>query len=286
MDRPRSCRCASTSSTPTCRWRSTRCWRPWRACCSSPARTSPTSRSFAARAVPASWRSACRSAPAGHGWSSSCWWRAPFSPSSAPPSASLWRWPACGRWWQWPRRARPSWTTSASMVASWWRRSRPARSPWRSRALFRRCSRRRCALTAALRDGSAGAGSSRRASRLRSGLVVAEIAAAVALVSGSALLIRSFARLTHVDPGVTLDRVASGRIAIPGSRYDTPARRLQFAETLVARLVRQPPTSNGRPSRRSSRRAAAASGSAECSRRKGVPCRRTVRASSSPCGTP
>ena len=139
--------------------------------------------------------------------------------------------------------------------------------------------------TAALRDGSAGAGSSRRASRLRSGLVVAEITAAVVLVSGSALLIRSFARLTHVDPGVTLDRVASGRIAIPGSRYDTPARRLQFAETLVARLVCQPPTSNGPPSRRSSRRAAAASGSAGCSRRKGVRCRRTVRASSSRCGT-
>ena len=75
--------------------------------------------------------------------------------------------------------------------------------------------------TAALRDGSAGAGASRRASRLRSSLVVAEITAAVVLASGSALLIRSFARLTHVDPGVTLDRVASGRIAIPAARYDT-----------------------------------------------------------------
>ena len=60
------------------------------------------------------------------------------------------------------------------------------------------------------------------------------------LVSGSALLIRSFARLTHVDPGVTLNRVASGRIAIPAARYDTPARRLQFAETLVARLAASP----------------------------------------------
>ena len=94
--------------------------------------------------------------------------------------------------------------------------------------------------TVALREGSAGAGSSRRASRLRSGLVVAEISAAVVLASGSALLIRSFARLTHVDPGVTLDRVASGRITIPGARYDTAARRLQFAETLAARLAASP----------------------------------------------
>ena len=96
--------------------------------------------------------------------------------------------------------------------------------------------------TAALRDGSAGAGSSRRASWLRNALVVAEITAAVVLASGSALLIRSFARLTHVDPGVTLDRVASGRITIPGSRYDTAARRLQWSH------VSPPaPTSNGLP---------------------------------------
>jgi predicted permease len=94
--------------------------------------------------------------------------------------------------------------------------------------------------TAALRDGSAGAGSSRTASRLRSSLVVAEIAAAVVLATGSALLIRSFARLTHVDPGVTLNRVASGRITIPFSRYETPARRRQFAETLVARVAASP----------------------------------------------
>ena len=92
----------------------------------------------------------------------------------------------------------------------------------------------------ALRDESAGAGSSRRASRLRSGLVVAEITAAVVLASGSALLIRSFARLTDVDPGVTLERVASGRISIPASRYDTPARRLQFVETVMARLGASP----------------------------------------------
>lgn len=93
---------------------------------------------------------------------------------------------------------------------------------------------------AALRDGSAGAGTSRQASRVRSGLVVAEITAAVVLASGSALLIRSFARLTHIDPGVTLERVASGRITIPDARYDTEARRLQFAEALVARVEASP----------------------------------------------
>jgi hypothetical protein len=56
------------------------------------------------------------------------------------------------------------------------------------------------------------------------------------LVTGSALLIRSFDRLTPVNPAVTLNRVVSGRIAVPAACYATPARRLQFAGELVARL--------------------------------------------------
>ena len=95
-------------------------------------------------------------------------------------------------------------------------------------------------VSGALRDGSSGTGTSIRTTRLRSLLVVAEIAATVVLVTGSALLMRSFDRLSRVDPGVTLDRVISGRIAIPGSRYATPARRLQFTEDLVARLEGAP----------------------------------------------
>ena len=91
-------------------------------------------------------------------------------------------------------------------------------------------------LTGALRDGSAGGGTSRRTTRLRHLLVMAEIAATVVLVTGSALLIRSFDRLTRVNPGVTLDRVVSGRISVPAARYPTQARRLQFADDLVARL--------------------------------------------------
>lgn len=91
-------------------------------------------------------------------------------------------------------------------------------------------------LNGALRDGSAGAGSSRRTARLRHALVVVQIAAAVVLVSGSALLIRSFDRLSRVDAGVTVERVISARIAIPHARYPTAARRAQFANDVVASL--------------------------------------------------
>ena len=92
--------------------------------------------------------------------------------------------------------------------------------------------------TAALRDGSAGAGVFRRTSRLRNLLVVAEIAAAVILVSGAALLMRSFERLSRVDPGVSVDRVVTGRISIPAARYPTPDERARFASSVAAELAR------------------------------------------------
>jgi putative ABC transport system permease protein len=88
----------------------------------------------------------------------------------------------------------------------------------------------------ALRDGAAGSGSSRRTTRLRSVLVVVEIAAAVVLVTGAALLIRSFDRLSRVNPGVTVDRVLSARLSIPASRYPTPERTSQFVADIVTRL--------------------------------------------------
>ena len=56
-------------------------------------------------------------------------------------------------------------------------------------------------LTTPLKEGSQGAGASRGRQRLRSALVVAELAIAVVLLVGAALFIGSFIRLTSVDPG-------------------------------------------------------------------------------------
>jgi putative ABC transport system permease protein len=95
-------------------------------------------------------------------------------------------------------------------------------------------------LGAALRDGTTGSGASRGASRLRHGLVIAEIAAAVVLLTGAALLIRSFNRLSHVDPGVDLAHVLSARISIPTARYASDAARVSFVQALVARLDADP----------------------------------------------
>ena len=95
-------------------------------------------------------------------------------------------------------------------------------------------------LSASIKDGSAGAGSSARAARLRHGFVVFEIAAAVVLLVGASLLVRSFDRLTSVDPGVDLDRVLTARISLPGARYPDAAKRAQFHADVATRLLANP----------------------------------------------
>jgi predicted permease len=91
----------------------------------------------------------------------------------------------------------------------------------------------------ALKDRTAGAGSSRHVMRLRHLLVVAEVAAAVVLLVAASLFVRSLGRLTHVDAGVDLDRVVTGRLSLPAARY-TNAQRSQFYAELTTRLGERP----------------------------------------------
>jgi putative ABC transport system permease protein len=53
------------------------------------------------------------------------------------------------------------------------------------------------------------------------------------------LLLRSFDHLLRVDPGVDVDRVLAGRVALPGARY-TPPARAQFYERLIDALAAAP----------------------------------------------
>ena len=59
----------------------------------------------------------------------------------------------------------------------------------------------------------------RRAARLRQGLVVAEVALAVILVAGAALLVRSFWELRQVDTGFNAAGVVKAEYQLPRSRY-------------------------------------------------------------------
>ncbi|RPJ70012.1 MAG: ABC transporter permease [Acidobacteria bacterium] len=69
-------------------------------------------------------------------------------------------------------------------------------------------------LTDALKDSARGT-DGRRSQRLRSTLVVGEVALAVVLLVGAGLLIRSVRNLSAVNPGFDADSVLSVRISIP-----------------------------------------------------------------------
>src|SRR5205085_5550653 len=69
--------------------------------------------------------------------------------------------------------------------------------------------------------------------RLRSGLVIAEVALAVILVVGAGLAAKSFLRLLDVDPGFNAKNVLTVKLDIPG-RHDQD--RVQYYEALLARI--------------------------------------------------
>ena len=83
----------------------------------------------------------------------------------------------------------------------------------------------------ALRHGvRAGAGGG----RLRQALVTIEVALAFVLLTGSGLLLRSFWRLTDVDPGFRTERLLSVSMSLPDARYPSGAARAQLFERLLA----------------------------------------------------
>ncbi|HEX2095285.1 MAG TPA: ABC transporter permease [Longimicrobiaceae bacterium] len=78
---------------------------------------------------------------------------------------------------------------------------------------------RRLDLQGTLREeGGTVSGGSAKA-RLRAGLVVAEVALSVLLVTGAGLLLRSFWKLREVDPGFRTENILRADFALPASRY-------------------------------------------------------------------
>jgi putative ABC transport system permease protein len=90
-----------------------------------------------------------------------------------------------------------------------------------------------------LKDGARQVGGGARARRLRQAFVVSEIALAVVLLVGAGLLIRSFASLRSVDPGLDTRNVLTMRVTLPARKYNEPGKTLRFfadAESRVAAL--------------------------------------------------
>ncbi|MGH9143779.1 MAG: ABC transporter permease [Vicinamibacterales bacterium] len=73
-----------------------------------------------------------------------------------------------------------------------------------------------------------GRGSTRTAGGLRAALVVAEVAAAVLLLAGAGLLVRTLIALNGIDPGFHADRVLTLQVGLPLNRYGGVEKLLAF----------------------------------------------------------
>ncbi|HKF66624.1 MAG TPA: ABC transporter permease [Vicinamibacterales bacterium] len=75
---------------------------------------------------------------------------------------------------------------------------------------------------------------------LRRGLVVAEVALAVALVVGAGLLLRTVDNLARVDAGFDRSRLVTFGVSLPAARYQTPADRRTFQQRLMDQMAATP----------------------------------------------
>ncbi|MBC7792046.1 MAG: ABC transporter permease [Anaerolineae bacterium] len=91
-----------------------------------------------------------------------------------------------------------------------------------------------------LKDGGRGATAGLARTRLRKVLVVSEVAFALVLVIGAALLIKSFWRLQQVDPGFDPERLLTVQLQLPQARYERWQHVTGFYSELKQKLASTP----------------------------------------------
>lgn len=94
-------------------------------------------------------------------------------------------------------------------------------------------------LQANIKEGSERTGQ-RRARHMRTCLAIAEISLAMVLLVAGALLMRSFALVTSVNPGFDPKNVIEAEVSLPRFQYSTPQQWTAFSNALLMRLHAQP----------------------------------------------
>jgi putative ABC transport system permease protein len=106
--------------------------------------------------------------------------------------------------------------------------------------LFPAFQNARADLTTTLKESSGRSGTGFRQNKARSILVVTEVALALILLVGSALLIRTAVALAHVDPGFDARNVLTLQMSLAGPRYVKSESVEQVIRNGVERLRRVP----------------------------------------------
>lgn len=78
------------------------------------------------------------------------------------------------------------------------------------------------------------------ATRFRRGLLVAEVALTLVLLTGAGLMLRSFLYVVQSDLGFQPHNVLAVQVLLPGGRYNDNAKTLAFSEAVVRRLQSLP----------------------------------------------
>jgi len=82
------------------------------------------------------------------------------------------------------------------------------------------------------------AGSAR--ARIRSVLVIAEMALALMLLAGAGLLVRSFVSVREIDPGFNAKNLLTAFVMLPPSKYPEPRRQAAFFREVVDHIASIP----------------------------------------------
>jgi putative ABC transport system permease protein len=95
-------------------------------------------------------------------------------------------------------------------------------------------------LQSRLKDSSRGAATELRRGKLRSALVVAEVALSIMLLVGAGLMLRTLFALEHVNLGMNPRNVLVVPTPLPEARYKTPQQRGVFFQELLRRVSNLP----------------------------------------------
>jgi putative ABC transport system permease protein len=91
-------------------------------------------------------------------------------------------------------------------------------------------------LNSTLRDEGRGISGSRSRGRIRSLLVVGQVALSLLLLICAGLLVRSFDRLLHVDPGFDAHNVLTMGLSLPTEKYSRPDQQIAFFDEVLRRV--------------------------------------------------
>ena len=95
-------------------------------------------------------------------------------------------------------------------------------------------------LNSSLKESSRAAAGSVRGHRVRSALVIAEVALALVLLAGAGLMIKSFLLLQRVDPGFNTSNALTFEVNINAGRLNTPEKRADLYQNFIQTLKAVP----------------------------------------------